>query len=103
MFPSFIGYNLTYLVYTITTYLISLVATIFSTKLERIIHLNFLAQASNQVLLEHGDSMLEMWRQIDLHNISDRAGWIIGNKDTVIGEQCNQCKSRVVVMFYINL
>ncbi|KAI7849588.1 RFX DNA-binding domain-containing protein [Circinella umbellata] len=66
------------------------VAKIFSTKLERIIHLNFLAQASNQVLLEHGDSMLEMWRQIDLHNISDRAGWIIGNKNTVIGEQFDQ-------------
>ncbi|KAG2219841.1 hypothetical protein INT45_006284 [Circinella minor] len=67
-----------------------LVAKIFSTKLERIIHLNFLAQASNQVLLEHGDSMLEMWRQIDLHNISDRAGWIIGDKDTIIGEQFDQ-------------
>ena len=74
-------------------------AKIFSTKLERIIHLNSLAQASNRVLLEHAGSMLDMWRQIDLHKISDRAGWIAGDKDAVISEQCNKRVFTFIVIF----
>ncbi|KAI9248260.1 RFX DNA-binding domain-containing protein [Phascolomyces articulosus] len=56
------------------------VAKIFSSKLERIMHLNFLAQVSNQVLREHSNSMLDLWRRIDHQKISDRTEWIAGNK-----------------------
>ena len=78
-------------------------ANIFSTKLERIIHLNSLAQASNQVLVDHAGSMLDMWRQIDLHKISDRAGWIAGDKNGVIGEQCNKSCIYIHCNIYIHI
>ncbi|KAI8146559.1 RFX DNA-binding domain-containing protein [Fennellomyces sp. T-0311] len=63
------------------------VSRIFNAKLERIVHLNILIQAADSVIQKNATRMLNIWQQLNLQQVSDRAQWITGVKESAIDEQ----------------